>query len=107
MRLNDRWKGLKLRLIRLVSPKKVARLILTLTSIKKFWKLRLSDSIGTKKKLEIALRLLENDILKPEKLMQIKDDLEYYLESNQEYDFMEDDTLYDDLNLNVRPIFGA
>ncbi|KAI0460804.1 hypothetical protein LJB42_001604 [Komagataella kurtzmanii] len=52
-------------------------------------------------KLEIALRLLENGILKPEKLMQIKDDLEYYLESNQEYDFMEDDTIYDDLNLNV------
>ncbi|ANZ77594.1 BA75_04420T0 [Komagataella pastoris] len=52
-------------------------------------------------KLEIALRLLENGILKAERLMQIKDDLEYYLESNQEYDFMEDDTIYDDLHLNV------
>ncbi|GMG24658.1 unnamed protein product [[Candida] boidinii] len=51
-------------------------------------------------KLEIVLRLLENDILSPEEVLNIQDDVKYFLEENQDTDFMNDDTIYDDLNLD-------
>ncbi|GME89639.1 unnamed protein product [[Candida] boidinii] len=51
-------------------------------------------------KLEIVLRLLENDILSPEEVLNIQDDVKYFLEENQDADFMNDDTIYDDLNLD-------
>ncbi|KAI8388027.1 Not1 N-terminal domain, CCR4-Not complex component-domain-containing protein [Radiomyces spectabilis] len=50
-------------------------------------------------RLELILRLLENDHLEPEKVMAIKDDVQYYVECNQEPDFEEDEFVYDDLNL--------
>ncbi|RGB26224.1 Not1 N-terminal domain, CCR4-Not complex component-domain-containing protein [Rhizophagus diaphanus] len=50
-------------------------------------------------RLELILRLLENGNIPPEKVIQIKDDIIYYIESNQEPDFAEDENIYDDLNL--------
>ncbi|CAO3690689.1 unnamed protein product [Rhizopus stolonifer] len=50
-------------------------------------------------RLELVLRLLENDQLAVEKIMDIKEDVQYYLECNQEPDFEEDEYIYDDLNL--------
>ncbi|KAI8344075.1 Not1 N-terminal domain, CCR4-Not complex component-domain-containing protein [Chlamydoabsidia padenii] len=50
-------------------------------------------------RLELMLRLLENDHLETEKVLGIKDDVQYYLECNQEPDFEEDEFIYEDLNL--------
>ncbi|KAK3686265.1 general negative regulator of transcription subunit 5 [Vermiconidia calcicola] len=50
-------------------------------------------------KLEIVLRALENGSVETEQVKQIEDGIKYYVEQNQELEFMEDDSLYDDLNL--------
>ncbi|KAI8069791.1 Not1 N-terminal domain, CCR4-Not complex component-domain-containing protein [Gilbertella persicaria] len=50
-------------------------------------------------RLELILRLLENDQLSPDRVTAIQDDVQYYLECNQEPDFEEDELVYDDLNL--------
>ncbi|KAI7878339.1 hypothetical protein K492DRAFT_212560 [Lichtheimia hyalospora FSU 10163] len=50
-------------------------------------------------RLELILRLLENDHLQVDKVAAIKDDVQYYVECNQDPDFEEDEFMYDDLNL--------
>lgn len=50
-------------------------------------------------KLEILLRSLENGSVEVEQVKEIEDGIKYYVEQNQEVDFMEDDSIYDDLNL--------
>lgn len=50
--------------------------------------------------LEIILRMLENGSLGPEQVANVKDDVDYYLDSNQEPDFDEYMEIYDDLNLD-------
>ncbi|RCH87279.1 proteinral negative regulator of transcription subunit 5 [Rhizopus azygosporus] len=52
-------------------------------------------------RLELVLRLLENGQLPAEKVVGIQDDVQYYLECNQEPDFEEDEYIYDDLNLEA------
>ncbi|CDK29298.1 unnamed protein product [Kuraishia capsulata CBS 1993] len=52
-------------------------------------------------RLETILRVLENGALQPDGVLGIQEDVKYYLESNQEVDFMDDDTIYDDLNLDA------
>jgi len=48
--------------------------------------------------LEQLLRLLENESITPEDVDEIKDGVEYYIESNMEDpDFYDDDTIYDDI----------
>ena len=51
-------------------------------------------------KLELILRLLENGQLEVEAVAKIQDDIRYYIDSNREVDFTEDDAIYDDLNLD-------
>lgn len=52
------------------------------------------------KQLEIVLRMLENDELSAEQVEDnIKEDVEYYIEANQEADFEENEYMYDELNL--------
>ena len=51
-------------------------------------------------KLELILRLLENGQLEVETVAKIQDDIRYYIDSNQDVDFTEDDAIYDDLNLD-------
>lgn len=50
-------------------------------------------------KLEQVLRLLENGGLETEQVEAIKEDVQYYVDSNQDVDFAEDDNIYDELNL--------
>ena len=49
--------------------------------------------------LEAILRSLENDLVGPEEINSIKDDVEYYIECHNDDDFQEDASLYDELNL--------
>lgn len=50
-------------------------------------------------RLELILRLLENDQLQSEQVNNLKEAIQYYVECNQEPDFEEDENLYEDLNL--------
>ncbi|KAL0259463.1 general negative regulator of transcription subunit 5 [Diplodia seriata] len=50
-------------------------------------------------KLELVRRSLENDGIEVEQVKDLEESIRYYVENNQEVDFMEDDSLYDDLNL--------
>ena len=51
-------------------------------------------------KLEKILRSIENENLEPDRLDEIKDDLEYYVENNQEDDYVEYDDFYDQLEID-------
>ncbi|EOD47832.1 CCR4-NOT transcription complex [Neofusicoccum parvum] len=50
-------------------------------------------------KLELVRRSLENDGIEVEQVKDLEESIRYYVENNQEVDFMEDDSLYEDLNL--------
>lgn len=52
------------------------------------------------RKLELILRNLENDRLEPERIDDIRDDLDYYVENNQAADFVEYNEFYDVLDLD-------
>ncbi|GMF14599.1 unnamed protein product [Phytophthora lilii] len=55
-------------------------------------------------KLEQINRLLDNSALEPDQVDELKEDVEYYLEANQEPDFMEtygDDDIYELLDLDT------
>ncbi|KAJ1547319.1 general negative regulator of transcription subunit 5, partial [Nowakowskiella sp. JEL0078] len=56
--------------------------------------------------LEIVLRMLENGDLTVDKVKGIKDDVQFYVESNQEDDFQEDEGIYDELNLEEAEVYG-
>ncbi|TYZ58799.1 hypothetical protein PybrP1_001575 [[Pythium] brassicae (nom. inval.)] len=54
-------------------------------------------------KLEQINRLLDNDVLDPKDVDELKEDIEYYLEANKEPDFMEtygEDDIYEALDLD-------
>ncbi|KAI5857973.1 Not1 N-terminal domain, CCR4-Not complex component-domain-containing protein [Tricharina praecox] len=62
-------------------------------------------------KLELIMRLLENGQLEIDNVERIKEDIKWYVESNQDVDFMvdEDENIYDELNLDeeiAEDIFG-
>lgn len=58
-------------------------------------------------KLELLQRALENSNVETEQVRELEESIRYYVESNQEPDFMEDDTIYDDINLQEEEaIFG-
>jgi CCR4-NOT transcription complex subunit 3 len=50
-------------------------------------------------KLELLLRALENGGVDTDQVRDLEESIRYYVENNQEVDFMEDDGIYDDLNL--------
>jgi len=50
-------------------------------------------------KLELLLRALENGGVEAEPVKEIEDSIKYYVENNQDVDFMEDDSIYDEFNL--------
>lgn len=59
-------------------------------------------------KLEQLLRALENGGVETDQVKEIEDGIKYYVENNQEVDFMEDDSMYDDFALEAEEdIFGA
>lgn len=49
------------------------------------------------KKLEMLLRMLDNDGVEVEQIRRIKDDVDYYIDSSQDPDFEENEYLYDDI----------
>jgi len=50
-------------------------------------------------KLEAVLRMVDNSAVQFDEIQKIRDDVEYYIESNQEVDFEENEYLYDGLDL--------
>ncbi|KAF8843186.1 hypothetical protein BDN67DRAFT_964839 [Paxillus ammoniavirescens] len=50
-------------------------------------------------RLELILRLLDNGSLSTDRVLALKEDVTYFVESNTEEEFDEDEGLYDDLNL--------
>ncbi|KAK9717192.1 general negative regulator of transcription subunit 5 [Basidiobolus ranarum] len=50
-------------------------------------------------RLELILRLLENGRIEAEKVEDIQETMNYYLEAHEESDFEEDEYVYEDLNL--------
>ncbi|KAH9383551.1 hypothetical protein HPB48_025123 [Haemaphysalis longicornis] len=50
-------------------------------------------------KLETLMRMLDNGTIEVSKINEIKEDVEYYIESCQDPDFEENEFLYDDLDL--------
>ncbi|KAF7966935.1 hypothetical protein HWV62_36390 [Athelia sp. TMB] len=51
-------------------------------------------------RLEIILRLLDNGSMATERVQELKEDVNYFVESNTEEDFEEDEGIYDELNLD-------
>lgn len=49
--------------------------------------------------MELALRLLANEELDPSDVKLIQDDIDYFIKSNNDQDFIEDESIYDTLNL--------
>lgn len=56
--------------------------------------------------LEIILRLIENGNLSVDKVNDIRDDIQYYVDNHEEDDFIEDDGIYDELNLTRAEYYG-
>lgn len=52
-------------------------------------------------KLEQLLRALENGGVETDQVKDIEESIKYYVENNQEVDFMEDDSIYDDFALEA------
>ncbi|EKM80265.1 hypothetical protein AGABI1DRAFT_127944 [Agaricus bisporus var. burnettii JB137-S8] len=50
-------------------------------------------------RLELVLRLLNNGSLTTDRVLGLKEDVQYFVESNTEEDFEEDEGIYDELNL--------
>ena len=50
-------------------------------------------------KLELLLRSLENGNVETDQVHDLEESIRYYVEENQAVEFLEDDTIYDDLNL--------
>ncbi|KAI4272569.1 MAG: hypothetical protein LQ337_005220 [Flavoplaca oasis] len=58
-------------------------------------------------KLELLLRSLENGNVDTDQVNEREEGIKYYVEENQSVEFMEDDTIYDDLNLEEdEGVFG-
>lgn len=58
-------------------------------------------------KLELLLRSLENGNVDTDQVHGLDESIRYYVEENQTVEFMEDDTIYDDLNLEEdEGVFG-
>ncbi|GBE79148.1 Not1 N-terminal domain, CCR4-Not complex component-domain-containing protein [Sparassis latifolia] len=51
-------------------------------------------------RLEIILRLMDNGSMSTEKVIALKDDVQYFVQDNADEDFDEDEGIYDELNLD-------
>ncbi len=58
-------------------------------------------------KLELVLRFLENGDLQPDQVNSIQEDIKYFVESNQDPDFAEDDEIYEELGLDMEDDLAA
>lgn len=53
-------------------------------------------------KLEIISKLLQSEVLPIDSVMEISDDIQYYIDENENPDFIYDDSIYDDLDLDIQ-----
>ena len=53
--------------------------------------------------LERVLRAVDNDAVSPAEVGELRESVDYYIESNQDPDFYEDDEMYDSLDLDSIP----
>ena len=49
------------------------------------------------------MRMMDNCSMETEEVKSIQDDINYYVESNQEPDFAENELIYEDLSLDDAP----
>ena len=54
--------------------------------------------------LERVLRAVDNDAITPEDVKELRESVDYYVESNQDPDFYEDEEMYDSLDLDSVPV---
>lgn len=54
------------------------------------------------KNLENILKLLQNDEMEPDTVVEFQEDIKYYVDNNSEPDFIEYDTIYDDMACEVK-----
>ncbi|PVU97430.1 hypothetical protein BB561_000534 [Smittium simulii] len=57
--------------------------------------------------LERIQRLLENESLSVEQILNIQEDVNYYVDENDNDDFAEDESIYDDLDLDNEELFNV
>ena len=58
-------------------------------------------------KLELLLRSLQNGNVEADQVQELEEGIRYYVEENQSVEFMEDETMYDDLDLDEdEGVFG-
>jgi CCR4-NOT transcription complex subunit 3 len=58
-------------------------------------------------RLELMLRSLENGVLEVDQVRDLEEEIRYYVENNSEVDFIENDTMYDELDLQEEEdLFG-
>jgi CCR4-NOT transcription complex subunit 3 len=58
-------------------------------------------------KLELIMRTLQNSGIEVDQVKELEDEIKYYVENNREVDFMENEEMYDDLNLaDEEDLFG-
>ncbi|SCU90042.1 LAME_0E06788g1_1 [Lachancea meyersii CBS 8951] len=53
--------------------------------------------------LENILKQLQNNELEPDTVEEYQDDIQYYVENNDDPDFIEYDTIYDDIGCEIQP----
>ncbi|GCE99156.1 proteinral negative regulator of transcription subunit 5 [Zygosaccharomyces mellis] len=53
--------------------------------------------------LENILKLLQNNELEPDTVQEYQDDIKYYVENNDDPDFIEYDTIYEDMGCEIKP----
>ncbi|KAG0304858.1 general negative regulator of transcription subunit 5 [Dissophora globulifera] len=58
-------------------------------------------------RLELILRLLENGQIETDRVLAIQEDVNYYVDENQDPDFAEDEEIYTDLNLEEEEDYFA
>lgn len=72
-----------------------------------FLKKRLEKHRFHIKQLETLMRMLDNETVEVDQIKKIKDDIEYYIESSQEADFLDNEYIYDDLDMEDMIAFRA
>lgn len=68
---------------------------------------KISRNHWHQEKMELILRLLANDDIECEQVNELQEDIKYYVESNEDADFAEDEGIYDELGLeDIEDMYG-
>ncbi|UXI14395.1 CCR4-NOT transcription complex subunit 3 [Sarcoptes scabiei] len=72
-----------------------------------FLKKRLEKHRYHIKQLETTLRMFDNETVNADQIKNIKDDIDYYIQSSTDSDFHDDESIYDELGLEDMQAFRA